>query len=202
MLRIPQYVDNRLTDGSKVVSPTHRPRSTPQKHFSASGTHFSWRLSKPQGLVRLEGLGKLENFIHPLKGRRGIYRKVWCSTNHRNVAAMCTASHPTRSYRRLHSTYHCKNWNFACPFLSPLLSTARITRDLVFCCAQSMTPAGGTHFLFALLTQLWWALSYFCLDVRFAIAASCHHMRRNRKAASEQANCGKRSCQWRNRSAV
>jgi hypothetical protein len=28
-------------DGGKVVSPTHRPRSTPQKHyFSASGTHF------------------------------------------------------------------------------------------------------------------------------------------------------------------
>jgi hypothetical protein len=32
---------NRLTDGGKVVSPTHRPHFTPQKHnFSASGTHF------------------------------------------------------------------------------------------------------------------------------------------------------------------
>jgi hypothetical protein len=41
MLRIPHCLDNRLTDGSKVVIPTHRPRSTPQKHnFSASGTHF------------------------------------------------------------------------------------------------------------------------------------------------------------------
>jgi hypothetical protein len=37
---------NRLTDSSKVVSPTHRTRSTPQKHyFSASGTHVCYRLS-------------------------------------------------------------------------------------------------------------------------------------------------------------
>jgi hypothetical protein len=42
------------------VSPTHLPRSTPHEHyFSPSGTHFCWRLSKLQGLVRLEGLGKL-----------------------------------------------------------------------------------------------------------------------------------------------
>jgi hypothetical protein len=35
-------------------------RFTPQKHyFSASGTHFYLRLSKPQGLVRPEELGKL-----------------------------------------------------------------------------------------------------------------------------------------------
>jgi hypothetical protein len=40
MLRIPQCLDNRLRDDGKVVSPTHKPRSTPQKHFSASGTHF------------------------------------------------------------------------------------------------------------------------------------------------------------------
>jgi hypothetical protein len=38
MLRIPYYVDNWLTGGGKVVSLTHRPRSTPQKHyFSAAG---------------------------------------------------------------------------------------------------------------------------------------------------------------------
>jgi hypothetical protein len=41
MLRIPHFLANRLTDGSKVVSLNHRPRSTPQKHyFSTSGTHF------------------------------------------------------------------------------------------------------------------------------------------------------------------
>jgi hypothetical protein len=34
-------LDNRLTDGGKVVSPTHRPHFTPQKHyyFYVSGTH-------------------------------------------------------------------------------------------------------------------------------------------------------------------
>jgi hypothetical protein len=41
MLRIPHCLDSRLTDGGKVVSPTHRPRSTPQRrYFSSSGTHF------------------------------------------------------------------------------------------------------------------------------------------------------------------
>jgi hypothetical protein len=57
MLRIAHRMDNGLTDGSKVFSPTHRP----QKHyFSASGTHFCYSLIKPQGLVRLEVLGKLK----------------------------------------------------------------------------------------------------------------------------------------------
>jgi hypothetical protein len=61
MLRIPHCLDSRLADGGEAVSPTHRPRSTPQKHyFSASGTHFCYRLSKPQGLARPEGLGKLK----------------------------------------------------------------------------------------------------------------------------------------------
>jgi hypothetical protein len=54
MLRIPHCLGNRLTDGSKVVRLMHRPRSTLQKHFSASGTHFCYRLSKPLGLVQLE----------------------------------------------------------------------------------------------------------------------------------------------------
>jgi hypothetical protein len=41
MLRIPHCIDIGLTDGGKVVSLTHRPRSTLQKHyFSSSGTHF------------------------------------------------------------------------------------------------------------------------------------------------------------------
>jgi hypothetical protein len=41
MLRIPLCLDNRLTDGGKVVSPTHPPHFTPQKHyyFYVSGTH-------------------------------------------------------------------------------------------------------------------------------------------------------------------
>jgi hypothetical protein len=38
MLRIPNCLDHRLTDGG----PTHRPHFTPQKHyyFSVSGTHL------------------------------------------------------------------------------------------------------------------------------------------------------------------
>jgi hypothetical protein len=41
-----------------------RARPPQKRYFSASGTHFSYRLSKPQGLVRPEGLGKLKKFIH------------------------------------------------------------------------------------------------------------------------------------------
>jgi hypothetical protein len=63
MLRNPHCLDDQLTGGGKVISLTNQPRSTPQKHYlSASGTHFCQRLSKLQGLVRLEGLGKLKNF--------------------------------------------------------------------------------------------------------------------------------------------
>jgi hypothetical protein len=65
MLRIPYCLDSWLTDGDTVVSPTHRPRSNLQKHYlSASGTHFCYRLSEHQDLVRQEGLGKLKKFIH------------------------------------------------------------------------------------------------------------------------------------------
>jgi hypothetical protein len=70
MLRIPHCLDSLLTDGGKVVSPTLRPRSTPQKHyFSASGTHFCWRLSNPQGLVVPERLGELKKLIHLIVSR-------------------------------------------------------------------------------------------------------------------------------------
>jgi hypothetical protein len=70
MLRIPHCLDSRLTGGGKVVSPTHFPRSTPQKHYlSVSGSHFCYRLSEPQGLVRPEGLGQLKKFLHLIGSR-------------------------------------------------------------------------------------------------------------------------------------
>jgi hypothetical protein len=65
---IPHCLDNRLTDSGKVVSPKHRPGSTPQKiYFIYSGTHFCSRLSKHLGLVRLEGLDKFKK-IHVSHG--------------------------------------------------------------------------------------------------------------------------------------
>jgi hypothetical protein len=73
MLRIPHCLDSQLTDGGKAVSPLHRPRSTPQKHyFSASGTHLGKRLRKPQGLVPSEGLGKLKKLIHLITSQTGL----------------------------------------------------------------------------------------------------------------------------------
>jgi hypothetical protein len=64
MLRAPHCLDNRLTDGGDVVSLTHRPRSTLQHYFPASAIHFCYRLSKFQGLMQLEKLGKLKKLIH------------------------------------------------------------------------------------------------------------------------------------------
>jgi hypothetical protein len=65
MLRIPHCLDKRLVDGGKVVSLTHPPHFTPQKHYyNVSGTHFCERLGEPQDLVRPEGLGKLKNLPH------------------------------------------------------------------------------------------------------------------------------------------
>jgi hypothetical protein len=43
---------------------------TPQKHyFYASGTQLCYRVSKPQGLVRPEGFGKLIKIIHLIGSR-------------------------------------------------------------------------------------------------------------------------------------
>jgi hypothetical protein len=63
---IPHCLVSRLTDGGKVVRPTHRSHFTPQKHylFYVSDNHFCQKLGKPQGLVRPEGLGKFKNSPH------------------------------------------------------------------------------------------------------------------------------------------
>jgi hypothetical protein len=62
-------LDNWLTNGGKFVSLTHRPRSTPQKRYvSASGSIRGW--VNTQGLVRLEGFGKLKKkIIHVIVSR-------------------------------------------------------------------------------------------------------------------------------------
>jgi hypothetical protein len=61
MLRIPHY----LEIGSQIAVRlsalcTGRALYSPETLFLFFCTHFCQRLTKPQGLVRLEGLGKLE----------------------------------------------------------------------------------------------------------------------------------------------
>jgi hypothetical protein len=46
--RLPHFLDKRLIDGGKVVSPTRQPHFTPRFLFNMPGTHFYWRLSRPQ----------------------------------------------------------------------------------------------------------------------------------------------------------
>jgi hypothetical protein len=54
---IPHCLNNQLTDGGKVVRPTHRPRSTPQKHyFSASGAFF---LSEAEKILGPNAAGRI-----------------------------------------------------------------------------------------------------------------------------------------------
>jgi hypothetical protein len=64
MLRISYFLHNLPIDGDKIVNPEHQPRSTLQRHFSASGTHFCYSLSNSQGLLRPEVLGTLEKIIN------------------------------------------------------------------------------------------------------------------------------------------
>jgi hypothetical protein len=66
MLSVADCLEDGFIDGGKVVSLKHRQRSTPQKHFSGSGTHFCSKLSKPHGLVRLEELGNYTGKIRLL----------------------------------------------------------------------------------------------------------------------------------------
>jgi hypothetical protein len=76
MLRNPHYLDNRLTDGGKVVSPTHQPRSTPQKNFSA------W------GRVRSEGLRIFKKSFTSSYLEHSTFRLVAQCLNH--CATVCT----------------------------------------------------------------------------------------------------------------
>jgi hypothetical protein len=86
---IPHCLDNQITDGGEVVSLTHRPCYTSQKHhfFSVSGTYFCQMLSKPYGLVQLEGLDTLKKLNDFIGSRtRGFPA---CSSVSTNYATAC-----------------------------------------------------------------------------------------------------------------
>jgi hypothetical protein len=107
MIRTPHCPHNRLTDGGKVVSSTHRPHFTLQKHyyFSVSGTHFCWRPSKPQGLVRQEGLGKFKKITSP-DIEPATFRFVAYCLNHYATACPGSVTAVRKAIRNLmHSMY-------------------------------------------------------------------------------------------------
>jgi hypothetical protein len=59
MLRFPQCIDNRLTDGGKVVSLTHRPCSTPRNIIFLLPVFVKWSeflATDPEVRVRFPAL--------------------------------------------------------------------------------------------------------------------------------------------------
>jgi hypothetical protein len=77
---IPYCLDSGLTDYGDIVSLTQRPRFNLQtNYFSASGTHFCYRLSTPRGLMRLEVLGKL-TVGDPPRWPRDTSWSIWVGT--------------------------------------------------------------------------------------------------------------------------
>jgi hypothetical protein len=55
--RLSHPPDNQLTDGGEGVSLTRRPRPTPSK---IAGTHFCYRLSRPQGHRSARGIRPIQ----------------------------------------------------------------------------------------------------------------------------------------------
>jgi hypothetical protein len=94
MLRISHCLDNQLTDGGEVVSPTHRPRSIPHKHyFSASGTHFHW-FTKPltEMSTRSRKVMFLGSRVRPAQlGRLGKLKKYISSSGLESVTLWVVA---------------------------------------------------------------------------------------------------------------
>jgi hypothetical protein len=56
--RLPHFLDNRLKDGDEIVNLTRRPLFTLRK---IPGTHFCYRLSRPQGRSATEMIRSIEN---------------------------------------------------------------------------------------------------------------------------------------------
>jgi hypothetical protein len=57
-LRFPNFVDSFCADGGEDVCFMHLPLFTLRK---IPGSHFYQRLSQPEAIVQLEGLGQLKN---------------------------------------------------------------------------------------------------------------------------------------------
>jgi hypothetical protein len=62
MLRLPHFLENRLTDGGEVVSLTRWPPFTPRGRFLV--LFYIRGLVDPRAIVRLEGLSQLKKKIH------------------------------------------------------------------------------------------------------------------------------------------
>jgi hypothetical protein len=65
-LRLLEFPDNRHMKVLRFVSPTHRPSLPPGR---ISGTHFCWRLSRPQGRSATGRIKSLETFSDPIGSR-------------------------------------------------------------------------------------------------------------------------------------
>jgi hypothetical protein len=65
-LRLTHFLDIRLTDGGEVISLTQRP---PFTHRKIPGTHFCYRLSRPQGHSAAGRIRPIEKSINLIGNR-------------------------------------------------------------------------------------------------------------------------------------
>jgi hypothetical protein len=113
-------LDNRFTDGGKVVSLTCRPPFTPQED-----SWYSFLLGvHPKAIVRLEGLHKLKKKIHLI------------GTRTRNLPACSTVSQPTtlpRTPRIMFTRLKINHTEVNLWFSSPLSSQQLKSKILIMC---------------------------------------------------------------------
>jgi hypothetical protein len=62
--RLPHFLDNRLTDGGKVVRFTRRPPFNPERFVVLISERGGF---EPRAIVQLEGLGELRNPMASIK---------------------------------------------------------------------------------------------------------------------------------------
>ena len=80
------YFSQSAHEGSKVVSPTHRPPLPPG---NIPGTHFCWRLSQPQGHSAVGRIISMKNFSDTIENRT------------RSASTSCATACPFASYKAL-----------------------------------------------------------------------------------------------------
>jgi hypothetical protein len=136
MLWIPHHLDSQLTDDPKIAILTHRPLSTPQKHYiSAAGTHFCY----PQNVLISTSKIIMAWLLSPFtcSGPRACLLVCWFLSSVHSVAVLvgtqCTRTFQHNIMNSPHITYPmalgCSE--FKCSRYIPQLKWCFLVGDLI-----------------------------------------------------------------------